>query len=588
MTDSIAHRGPDGEGFFVDDKVSLGHRRLSIIDLSEKGSQPMIYKHLVITFNGEIYNYIEIRTELQTLGHVFESNSDTEVILHAYEAWGNDCVNRFNGMWAFCIYDKKNNILFLSRDRFGVKPLNYYFDSNLFIFSSELKAIRQHKLNLTIDKIALNYYFYQKYITGKHTIFEQISKLEPAHNLIYNLQTKDFRIEKYFHLENEIEKSKSLPIDYRLSKISALLTDSVERRLIADVPVGSFLSGGIDSSLISAIIAQKKEDFKTFSIGFKDKTFDELPYSIIVSDYIKTKHHFKTLDSDSNLIENIFSRIDEPFGDPSLIPTYLLSKITREKVTVALSGDAGDEVFGGYDTYKAFKINRFIPSCMMVLIKKMFSKLPASDENVSMRFKIVKFAKDYHKNAVKRHLNWMSQTTIDERKVLLKDSFLSIDELFWRDDAFSLSSIQITDFNTYLSGDILTKVDISSMLNSLEVRSPFLDFQLVPLVIGLPDKYKIRFFKTKWLLKKIAMDYLPSKIIHRKKQGFAVPISKWISESGLIQDYISDKKYYIHNLIDYRAAMNFFDQHLKKKADYSRPLWLIFIFNFWYSNNFLK
>jgi asparagine synthase (glutamine-hydrolysing) len=584
MTDTLTHRGPDAEGFFSDENVSLGHRRLSIIDLTDSGKQPMFYKNFVIVFNGEIYNFREIKTELLLKNHRFISESDTEIVLHAYEEWGNMCVNRFNGMWAFCIYDRTKKQLFLSRDRFGKKPL-YYFVGKEFIFSSELKAIRCHQLNLSISNQSLNFYFYQKYIGGSNSVFNEIKKLEPACYLIYNLETKTFETEKYYNLEHEIEKYFEIPIAERLKMISDLIPDTVIKRLISDVPVGSFLSGGLDSSLISAIVANRKKDFDTFSIGFTEATFNELPFSQIVARHICTNHHFRILGFEDEMIHNVISFLDEPFGDASLIPSWLLAKITREKVTVALSGDAGDEVFGGYDVYKAFAISKHFPDFIPLVFKKLINHLPASENNLTAAFKLGKFFKDYDKNPVRRHLNWLSQTGEFERKQLLGDNFLSDFETLEIPNGKTLLSIQINDFENYLAEDILKKVDIASMLNSLEVRVPFLDFRLVPLVLSLPDKYKIRGLKTKWFLKNYAENYIPRNIINRKKQGFSVPLAKWIKEKKMIQNYLTQKKYFNHGFINFETTNSMLRNLIADKSDYSRTLWLIFVFNLWWAEN---
>ncbi|HEY5503766.1 MAG TPA: asparagine synthase (glutamine-hydrolyzing), partial [Sedimentisphaerales bacterium] len=347
MTEAMRHRGPDDRGTYLDDKVSLGHTRLSILDLSPKGHQPMYFQNLAIVFNGEIYNFQEIRDELQTLGYKFISGTDTEVILAAYHCWGDKCVEKFNGMWAFCIYDRDKQTLFISRDRFGIKPVYYYFDGRRFIFASELKAIRKHNISLETDPAGVNFFFYQKYIGGDFTIYKNCRKLKPSHSILFDLNTKKLSISKHYDLEAEIAKRQDIAIDDRLEMIEEILSDAVLKRLIADVPVGSFLSGGVDSSLISAIIAKNKKDFDTFSIGFKDQSYNELEFSKIAAEYIKTAHHYEYMDVNEDIIQQIIGEMDEPFGDSSVFPTYLLSKITRQKVTVSLSGDAGDEVFGG-------------------------------------------------------------------------------------------------------------------------------------------------------------------------------------------------------------------------------------------------
>lgn len=584
MTDSLIHRGPDDSGIFVDKEagVSLGHRRLSIIDLSENGRQPMFYSEYILTFNGEIYNYEELRAELIDEGHQFKTSSDSEVILHAYEKWGVDCVNHFNGMWSFCIYDRKKNELFISRDRFGIKPLYYYWDSDKFIFASELKAISRHSLELEIDSKGLNFFFYQKYIGDKYTIFKNIFKLRPAENIIFDLNKNELKLSIYYSLENEVLKNKELSLKKRIKSIEALLKDAVDKRLISDVPVGSFLSGGLDSSLISAFISENVSSFKTFSIGFKVKSYDELRYSKLVAKDLQTDHYYEYQDIKEEDIKYLLENMDEPFGDYSVIPSYLLSKITREKVTVSLSGDSGDEVFGGYDTYKAYKISKAMPQFVAKILKKLILFFPDSDKKVNLIFKVKRFVRSLGRDVIKRHFDWLATFIESEREKLLGNHFIKDTELIRFDGDDSLLSIQLKDISNYMAEDILKKVDMASMLNSLEVRVPFLDYRIVPLVLSLPDKYKIRYFKTKYLLKKIAEPYLPNNIVHRKKRGFTVPISIWLRKSEFMKSFLLNEKYYSHNFFKKSYVEEMYFQHLNRKQDRGRELWLLFIFNYWF------
>lgn len=584
MNDVQAHRGPDGGGMYLDD-VSLGHRRLAIIDTSQAANQPMIYKHYAIVFNGEIYNFQEIKAELVKKNHTFNTKSDTEVVLHAFKEWGIACQERFNGMWAFCIFDKKKRSLFLSRDRFGIKPLYYYFNGKKLIFASEIYAIRQHDIKLSINKGAINFYFYQKYIGGNQSIFEEIKKLEPGGFIQYDLKSGKFEIKKYYHLEDEIKLAMQIPVHEKINKIRDLIEDAVDKRLISDVPVGSFLSGGIDSSLISGIISRKHPKFDVFTIGFQESSFNELGYAKLVAGNINVKHHYKMLNIDEDLIFQVIGQLNEPFGDPSLIPTFLLSKMTREKVTVALSGDAGDEIFGGYDTYLAFKIAKFFPPYLIKIFKTFTPLIFGSDKNLHFSYKIKKFIEDYHKNINIRHLNWMSQTDEVTRRKLLGNNFEGNEGIIQIPEDSNLLSIQLNDIYNYLSNDILKKVDMASMMNSLETRVPFLDYRLVPLVLSLPDSFKIKGFKTKYLLKQIAKGLLPKKIIRRKKAGFSIPLSKWFKQSKRMQAIISDNMYYKHDFFNYQYAQTLLREHLSGKNDNSRVLWLIFIFNLWYRNN---
>jgi len=584
MTESLQHRGPDDKGFYVDGSVSLGHRRLSILDTSVKGRQPMQFENLIIVYNGEIYNFQELRDQLISFGYNFTTGTDTEVILCSYHRWGDSCVEKFNGMWAFCIYDRQRQILFLSRDRFGIKPLYYYFDGERFIFASELKAVREHKLDLKVSEQAVNFFFYQKYIGDDLTIFENCRKLKPSENLIFDLNQKCVIKSKHYNLERKIAEASETPLAERLESIGGLVVDAVEKRLIADVPVGSFLSGGLDSSLISAVIARRRKDFDTFSIGFTDRSYDEVEYSKIVSEYIGTAHHYEYMDierSAAGATEHIIENMDEPFGDASLLPTYLLSKITRKKVTVSLSGDAGDEVFGGYDTYKAYKFARYVPRPLVGLSKFLLDLLPPSEKKVTLGFKMKRFARDFSADVNRRHLDWMATFNDAQRQELLGDNFLNAESFIRCSSEKTLLSIQLNDIHNYLAEDILKKVDLASMLNSLEARVPYLDYRLVPLVLSLPEKYKIRYFTTKWLLKKIAGEYLPAQIIRRPKRGFTVPVSRWIKESELVREFLTGRRYYEHAFLSYDYVRRLFDAHISGKEDNARHLWLVFVFNCW-------
>jgi asparagine synthase (glutamine-hydrolysing) len=586
MNETMRHRGPDDRGFYLDENVSLGHTRLAILDLSPKGHQPMHFENLVIVYNGEVYNFKEIKDELQVLGYKFGSGTDTEVILCSYHRWGQQCVERFNGMWAFCIYDKTKNIFFLSRDRFGKKPLYYYFDGDKFIFASELKAIRRHNLDMSINGSAVNFFFYQKYIGDDLTIFKNCYKLRPSENLLFDLDRRKITRTKYYHLEQEISKHQDTPVKERLEKVEGVITDAVLKRLVADVPVGSFLSGGVDSSLISAIISRNEKDFDTFSIGFKDESYNEIDFSRIAAEHIKTAHHYEYLDIDQALIEYTIRNMDEPFGDYSVLPTYLLSKIARRKVTVSLSGDAGDEVFGGYDTYKAYKLARYVPRPVIKLSKYLVELLPPSDKKVTLTFKMKRFVRDSTENVNRRHLNWIATFDDPQRRRLLNDNFVSTESIIECSSEKSFLSIQLNDIHNYLAEDILKKVDFAAMLSSLEVRVPFLDYRLVSLVLSLPEKYKVAGLTTKWLLKKIAANYLPKKIVHRPKRGFTVPASRWVKESDLIRDFLTNRRFYEHNLLNYNYVQEMFNAHISNRVDSARQLWLIFVFNYWMFKNY--
>ena len=580
----MSHRGPDDNGTYLDEGVSLGHVRLSILDLSERGHQPMSFDSLHLTYNGEIYNYKDVRNELIECGYEFNSDTDTEVILKAYHKWGGDCVKRFNGMWAFCIYDTKKNILFLSRDRFGIKPLYYYFDGDHFAFGSDLNVVRQAAVVKELDIRGVNNYFYQKYIGSDSCIFKNYFKLKPSENLEFDLQAKSITSRKYFDLSEEVNRYKNISIDYRLAEIESILYDSVNVRMISDVPIGAFLSGGIDSSLISSIIKKNREELSTFSIGFEEESFDETCYSKQVSEYLGVDHQIDRLDMSYDLIENIIKHMDEPLADSSVVPTCLLSEAARKRVTVCLSGDGADEVFGGYDTHLGYFVAKYFPGIVRKPLNKVMSLIPVSDKKVSLSFKIKRYLRDFDSAPVARHLNWMATYNDNCREELLGQAFIPVSDLNYNLSGDSFEDVQLNDINNYLSGDILKKVDFASMRSSLEVRVPFLDYRLVPLVLSLPEKYKVRYFETKYLLKKMACEQLPRNIVYRKKRGFSVPVSRWMRDGELFSEYLLDRNNYVSSFIDYDYVKTLYEQHKNRQSDNSRQLWLVFVFNYWLAN----
>lgn len=523
MNDSIKHRGPDAEGTFIDKKVSLGHRRLSILDLSVRGKQPMEYtagkSKVIIVFNGEIYNFQEIRNELILRGHSFNSNTDTEVILASYLEWGEDCVNKFNGMWAFCIYDSTKKILFISRDRIGKKPLHYFFDGNKFIFSSEIKSILEHSIIKELDKESTDLYFSLGFIPAPKTIYREIKKLEAGHNLIFDLKTKKLEKKKYYlpPTYNPTKNKRKL-----IEEGKELLLNSTKLRMIADVPLGAFLSGGLDSSTIVAEMIKntKKENLNTFSIGFEGK-FDETEFVDLVKDNFKTKHHhryFKERDFEDTL-KKAFFYFDEPFSDPSMFPTIFLSEFAREKLTVSLSGDGGDEVFGGYPRYKIAaklvalkKMPKFFRKMALIILPESKLKqgiktslLPLEEIYSSSREDI------YKPKVYKDFMRASFSYCLKLAKGDLVEAFILMDRYFLT-----------------LSDNYLTKVDRASMAHALEVRSPLLDYRFFEYAARIPSKWKTNIFKTKILMRDLVNDEIPKKIVNRKKAGFTPPIEDWI------------------------------------------------------------
>ncbi|MEK6794975.1 MAG: asparagine synthase (glutamine-hydrolyzing) [Spirochaetota bacterium] len=547
MTRVLTHRGPDNEGYYNDEKkhVNLGHRRLSIIDIAG-GRQPMSTadEKLWIVFNGEIYNFRELRAELEQKGHIFRSHhSDTEVLLYAYREWGNDFVNRLNGMWAFVIYDIEKQVIFCSRDRFGKKPFFYSLQNGNFVFGSELSALRCHpSLQFDISSIALQKYFAYGYIPGPHTIYNAVAKLKGGHSLVFSIPDGTIRIHEYwkFRIEPNIQ-SRRTDEDYA-EELRSLLDRAVRRRLISDVPLGVFLSGGIDSSLIAAFATRALGDteLKTFCIGFAESSFDERHFASMIADIFHTRHFTYEFDLDESLrnIHDIIEKLDEPMGDSSLLPTYMLCKQTRREVTVALSGDGGDEIFAGYDPYKALAYaqwyQRLVPRPLHTAIRLIASRLPVSFGNISTDFKIKKTLQGLSYSSRLWLPVWMGTIEPKEFPECFDKAF-SEEEIYseaidlWDGSKGKHVCDRTLEFftNLYLQDDILVKVDRAGMMNSLEVRSPLLDVEIAEFARSLPHTLKFRNGRTKYILKKALEPCLPEEIIYRKKKGFGIPIADW-------------------------------------------------------------
>ncbi|MEM4719392.1 MAG: asparagine synthase (glutamine-hydrolyzing) [Candidatus Pacearchaeota archaeon] len=528
MNDSLKHRGPDGEGVYFDERngVSLGHRRLAIIDLSENGKQPMTYFHkekkAVIVFNGEIYNFQEIREELIKKGYIFKSKTDTEVILASYFEWGFDCVNKFNGMWAFCIYDPQKKILFLSRDRVGKKPLHYYFDGKNFIFSSEIKGILQKNIKKEIDKNSIDLYFSLGFIPAPWTIYKKIFKLDARQNLIFYL--KGNKIKKYYYYDWP-EYEPVYNKEYLKKKIETTIEDAIKIRLIADVPLGAFLSGGLDSSTIIKKMSKfiKKENLNTYSIGFEGK-FDETKYINIFKDYIKTKHHHKYFREEDfkKIIKKIFYFYDEPFSDPSMFPTFFLSEFTKKGLTVSLSGDGGDEIFGGYPRYRYAEIISLLKKIPLVFRKFLFY-FPIKRIKEAINLSFLKEDRIYSEARKEIYKPEIAKKVLKEK----------LSECLKKTKGNLQEAIRLMDIYFYtLPENFLLKVDRASMANALEVRCPFLDYRLIELSMKIPTKWKCSFFRDKILFREIIKKDLPKQIIKRKKTGFTPPINKWINKKN--------------------------------------------------------
>jgi asparagine synthase (glutamine-hydrolysing) len=539
MNKRLRHRGPDGSSSFVNGKLSLGHARLAIIDLSNAAIQPMSYiskaRNIKIVFNGEIYNYIEVKSQLKELGYVFKTTSDTEVILASYIEWAEDCVNHFNGMWAFCIYDEDKNLLFCSRDRLGVKPFYYYNKNDLFIFSSELKSILEHSaLNIcssdNINPEAVELYFALGYVPSPKSIYKNINKLEAGHNLIFDLESKS--ISEYYKFFEIDRITNNLNHDQLLEEGMYILHDATKLRMRSDVNVGAFLSGGLDSSAVVGEMQKftEIEKLHTFSIGFEDKKLDESPYINLVKDYFGTQHrHYIYKEEDYRSLWNDYSEIfDEPFGDYSSFPSHKVCQLASNEVKVVLSGDGGDEIFGGYPLYNigyAIEKIRYMPP----IIRELMFKASSFAKGIHPKFNKIN---ELIKLSLKDKNTFHSQMFDESRykpKVFQDWSLEKMDYALLLADNNLAEALRIYDLlNNTLADNYLVKVDRSSMANSIEVRSPFLDYRFVQFAQKIPVKKKVGVSGTKILMREMISDIVPKAIINRNKMGFTPPIHEWI------------------------------------------------------------
>lgn len=578
MTNAQAHRGPDGEGIWADPAagIFLGHRRLSILDIAG-GHQPMWSAdgELGIVFNGEIYNHMELRSELQGLGHRFQSDhSDTEVLLYGYREWGDILTHQLNGMWAFALYDRPRQRLFCSRDRFGKKPFFYAFDGETFVFASELSALARHPaVDRSLSRLALKKYFGYGYIPAPHTIYQGAHKLPGGHSLIFDIAARQVRIDKYwdFVLES-FDRLPRHPEKEWGEQLRELLDRAVKRRLISDVPLGIFLSGGIDSSAVTAFAARHmpKGELKTFSIGFDEASFDERPYAQRVANLLGTDHHPEQLSIEraKELFPEILDKLDEPMGDSSILPTYLLCGHTRRQVTVALGGDGADELFAGYDPFRALALakaySRFVPKPIHEAIRLLVARFPVSHHYMSLDFRLKRTLRGLSHPPSLWCPVWMASLDLKEIEELFAEP-VSLEDLFseaidqWescRQDNLVDRTLQFYT-KLYLQDDILVKVDRASMMHSLEARAPFLDIELVDFVRRIPHAYKYRCGQTKYILKKALEPVLPRDVLYRSKQGFGVPIGKWFRENVFNLAFSPDlpmKADYARSLADLHAA----------------------------------
>jgi len=594
MTKAIYHRGPDDAGYYVKDKIGLGVRRLSIIDVTG-GHQPISNEDgtVWIVFNGEIYNFQQIRKELESKGHRFATRSDTETIVHLYEEYGDECPNYLRGMFAFAIWDERKQKLFIARDRLGIKPLFYAWSPEKgLVFASEIKSLLAAfpELSQSVDQHAISLYFAFWYIPTEHTIFSHIRKLPPGHFL--TLESGRLAIKRYWSvIERVPQKWMASEAEY-VERLLAMLQEAVRVRLLSEVPLGAFLSGGIDSSLVVGLMSRiMNRPVKTFSIGFEEADFDELRYARLVARHFQTEHHEFVVKPDAAMLTSDLVRLfDEPFGDASAIPTFLVAKLARRNVTVTLSGDGGDELFAGYERYKKHKaMGMFgrLPHSIRASIRAMASLGGTVDNKLARRVERLyqgsqaPFPASYYqtyKAFTDEFRHEIFQPAWEDGKIgeeVLSGLVTSGNQI---------ENIQYMDLLTYLPDDILAKVDRTSMANSLEVRVPFLDHELVQLVWSIPVEQKLRGFTSKYILKKAAASIIPQKIIRRRKQGFGVPIAKWFRHElkEVLHDALLSRQALQRGYFKRQGLESVLKEHLDGKWDYSGFLWGLLFFESWH------
>ena len=596
MTRTLVHRGPDDEGYFVDGPVGLGFRRLSIIDLTT-GHQPLSNEDgaVWVVFNGEIYNYSDLTVELEAKGHVFRTRSDTEAIVHAYEEWGVECVDHFRGMFAFAVWDQRQQQLFLARDRLGKKPLYYASVNGTLIFGSEIKALLAFPgLDRSLDLEAVSDYLSLLYIPAPKAIFRSVRKLPAGHYLLAS--PSGVQVRRYWDVSFAPRAFSGDPA----TRLAELLHESVSLRLRSDVPLGAFLSGGLDSSAVVGLMARALHSpVTTSSIGFPEDAFNELQYARQVAALFRTDHHEHMVTPNAmEVLETLIWHYDEPFGDSSAVPTYYVSKLARTHVTVALSGDGGDENFAGYRRYyfdvRENKVRAAVPGILRRPIFGLLGRLYPKADYLPQIFRGKAFLSNVARAPWEAYFYSLSAFKEADKALLLngdvqaalkgyRSACLFEDLYRAADGPDSLSRIQYIDFKTYLPDDILAKVDRASMANSLEVRCPILDHQLVEYVASLPAHLKLRGTRTKLIFKEALHGLLPSEITDRKKMGFGVPIELWLRRelSPLVADYVlnTTKR---HDLFDSDMVSKMWREHRSGLRDRTSELWSILIFNMWH------
>jgi asparagine synthase (glutamine-hydrolysing) len=586
MTAGLSHRGPDQEGIFIGEGVSLGHKRLSILDLSEYGRQPMFSEdeQVAVVYNGEIFNFESLRRDLEACGHRFRSHSDTEVLVHGYEQWGRGILERLNGQFAFCLWDRRRRLFFLARDRFGIKPLYYWQEGNRFAFGSELKTILAAGAPRRLDSESLNHYWYFGYMPTGRTIFQGVCQLPPASFLIVDLEKGAIQASgSYWQLT--FDRKQFLSEREAAAQLAEKLQESVRMQMVSDVPVGAFLSGGLDSSIITALMRPHTDKLKTFSIRFDRPDFNESPYARLVSESFGTEHYEIQFDARHvlELMERLPVHYDEPFADPSMIPTWLVCSVARRHVTVSLSGTGGDELFAGYPRYRQFLILKRL-NRLPKLVRRLLDAAAAGVGRLSRQDqwnKLRCFLQERLPDSVlyPMLLSFMFRTPQEAGRAFC--DFERTASLFATGE--DLENLLAYDLQDYLPNSLLVKEDRASMAFGLEVRVPFLDHSFAEFACGLKPEWKLRQGTGKYLLKKAFSDRLPPAVLRRKKQGFGVPLVHYFrnelkrtAEEILFSSSAADPFY------DRTHLEEMWRLHQSGRSDYSRIIWAVMMFLLWH------
>ena len=605
MAQAMQRRGPDDNGIWLsgDRRVVLAHRRLSILDVSSRGHQPMLSPdgRSVIVYNGEIYNFRDIRSDLEREGDRFVTGTDTEVILAAYRRHGVDCLRSFNGMFAFAIWDEEDQSLFLARDRFGVKPLLYLWQGGLFLFASEMKAIKAFDglPPLTINNPAIRRFFYLTYLMSPDTVYNEIRHLDAGHFLV--VKDGNLRFERWYDLSPRYSEKFHSEVE-GVQALRGTLEKAVRDRLVSDVPLGAFLSGGVDSSIVVGLMAKNSpKRVKTFTVGYDDAPlYDESGFAREVARHFGTEHSEIRISLRDALavIPDALDYLDQPFGDSSCIPTYLISRETRKEVTVALSGDGGDEVFAGYSKYQAeafVPYFKMIPGAVWSNVRRLLANIPEGRQSSLHEYVRIlkKFLRAANPDQVSRHCSLMFP--LDEREIVqlageeaAGDIRRSVAALMDRIGTGNIDRALYTDVNMCLKDDMLTKVDLMGMANSLEIRNPFLDYRVVELAARMPGEWKLRGTERKHILKSAFRDFLPPLVLKRTKKGFGVPVGEWLRNElrGLFEETVSRRNVGRIGILKYENIDRMYKAHLSGKRDVTPLLWSILVFH-WWANRFI-